>query len=128
MCQTLQIIQEVGLVQQIRPIKNLILSTPDSKIAAKYKNKNKYKSKGVRIAKEDMNKIKITIIFSHCTVQIKYRIRLKAIKAVFRFKISKIKMESLLVNLIKQINMGINIKLINFKMFNRITLTTKINR
>ena len=85
MCQTLQIILGADLVKRIRPIKNLILSTPDSKIAAKYKNKNKFKSKGIKIAKGGMIQIKITMIFNHYTVLIKDRIKLKAIKAVFKY-------------------------------------------
>lgn len=48
MHQTLQIIQGEDQVWQI---KNLILNTQDSKIAAKYKNKNRYKSKEFKIIK-----------------------------------------------------------------------------
>lgn len=128
MCQTLQIIQEADQVQQIRPIKNLILSTPDSKIAAKYKNKNKFKSREIKTAKGGMIQIKITIIINHYTVLIKDRIKLKAIKAVFKYKISMRKMEKHRVNLINQINMETNIKLTNFKMCNRIIMTAQINR
>jgi hypothetical protein len=104
------------------------LSTPNSKIAAKYKNKNKFKSKGIKIAKGGMIKIKITIIFNHYTVLIKDRIKLKATKAAFKYKISMRKMEKHRVNLINQIYMETNIKLTNFKMFNRIIMIAQINR
>jgi hypothetical protein len=104
------------------------LSTPDSKIAAKYKNKNKFKSREIKTAKGGMIQIKITIIFNHYTVLIKDRIKLKAIKAVFKYKISMRKMEKHRVNLINQINMETNIKLTNFKMCNRIIMTAQINR
>jgi hypothetical protein len=52
---------------------------------------------------------------------------LKAIKAVFKYKISMIKMENYLVNPIKQIYLEINI---NFKIFNktRIMQTTRIHK
>lgn len=128
MCQTLRIIQEEDLVWQIKPIKNHILSTLDSKIAAKFKNKNSYKSKEIKIVRVDMNQIKITIIFNKFIMSIMDRIKLKVIKVVFKYKISMRKMEIQLVNLIKAIYMEINIKIINFQMYNKIRIILKILR